>query len=119
MITGIGSRTYRPHTVTIGMRQQVVARTNPVMSKRVAGKVTLIICAGVFIVFAFSQFMRWQIVSSVNQLEQLQTVRNKMGSENISLLAKRAQLISKEHIVEKVGARFQLIIPHKDQIQKL
>ncbi|MDH3329664.1 MAG: hypothetical protein OEM01_10560 [Desulfobulbaceae bacterium] len=119
MITGISSRTFRPHTMTVGMRQQVVARTNPVMSKQVARKVTMILCAGIFVVFVFSQFMRWQIVASVNQLEELQAVRTQAGSENISLLAKRAQLVSKDYIVEQVGTKFQLFVPVKDQIQRL
>jgi len=119
MITGISSRMFRPHTMTIGVRQQVVARTNSVMSKRVAGKVTMILCAGIFVVFVFSQFMRWQIVASTNQLEQLQAVRNQSGSENISLLAKRAQLVSKDYIVNRVEAKFQLFVPGKDQTQRL
>ena len=119
MITGMSSRIFRPHTMTVGMRQQVVARTNPVMSKQVAGKVAVILCTGIFIVFAFSQIMRWQIVASVNQLGQLQDARNKAGSENISLLAKRAQLLSSEYVMERVGSKFQLFVPNKDQIKKL
>lgn len=105
--------------MTVGMRQQVSARTNPVMSKVVARKVTMILCAGIFVVLVFSQFMRWQIVASINQLEQLQTVRNNAGSENISLLAKRAQLVSKDYIVDHVGTKLQLFVPGKDQIQRL
>ncbi|MDW7773209.1 MAG: hypothetical protein SCH71_10005 [Desulfobulbaceae bacterium] len=110
---------FRPHTVTIGMRQQVVARTHPVMSKRVARRVTVMLCVGIFVVFAFSQFMRWQIVSSVNELEQLRAARNQAGSENISLLAERAQLISKDYIMDKVGAKYQLLVPEKAQMQRL
>jgi hypothetical protein len=119
MITGISSKMFRPHTMTVGMRQQVIARTNPVMSKQVARKVTLMLCIGIFVVFVFSQFMRWQIMASINQLEQLQAVRNQTGLENISLLAERARLISKEYIIDQVGAKFQLFVPQKDQMQRL
>lgn len=119
MITGISSKMFRPQTMTVGMRQQVVARANPVMSKQVARKVTLMLCIGIFVVFVFSQFMRWQIVTSVSRLEQLQTVRNQTGAENISLLAERARMISEEYIIDQVGAKFQLFAPHKDQMQRL
>jgi len=101
------------------MRQQVVARTNPVMSRQVARNVAMILGLGILVVFAFSQFMRWQIVASINQLEQLQVERNKAGSENISLLARRAQLASKEYIIEQVGDKFQLFVPNKDQVKRL
>jgi len=119
MMTGISSRMFRPQTINVGIRQQVIARTNPVMSRQVARRVALMLCIGIFVVFVFSQFMRWQIVASVNQLEELQTARNRIGNENISLLAKRAQLISREYIIDQVGTRFQLFIPHKDQMQRL
>lgn len=119
MMTGISSRMFRPHSMSVGMRQQVVSRTNPVMSKQVARRVTLMLCVGIFVVFVFSQFMRWQIVASINQLEQLQAVRNQTGTQNISLLAERAQLISKEYLIEQVGAKFNLFVPQKDQMQRL
>lgn len=119
MITGISSRMFRPHTMTVGVRQQIVPRANPVMSKRVAGKVTLLLCAGILVVLAFSQFMRWQIVSSVNQLEQLQTVRNQAGSENKLLLAQRAKLISRDYVADRVGSRFQIFAPGRSQVKKL
>lgn len=105
--------------MTVGMRQQVVTRANPVMSKQLAGKVAMILCLGIVVVFAFSQFMRWQISASVNELEKLQEIRKKEGSENISLLATRAQLVSREYIAEKVGSKFQLFVPNKDQIKRL
>lgn len=119
MIAGISSRIFRPQSVTVGMRQHVVSRTNPVMSRQVAGKVAMILCVGIFIVFAFSQVMRWQIASSVSELEQLQTVRKEAGSENISLLAQRAQLVSRDYIAEQVGTKFQIFTPRKDQIKRL
>jgi hypothetical protein len=105
--------------MTAGMRQQVVARTNPVVSKKVARNVALMMCIGLLVVFTFSQFMRWQIAASVNQLEQLQAERTRTGSENISLLAERAQLVSREYVADRAGSRFELFIPQKEQIQRL
>ena len=105
--------------MTVGIKQQVVARPHHVMSRRGARKVTMILCAGIFVVIVFSQFMRWQITTTINELEQLQNIRNSTGSENISLLDERAKLISKEYIAEKVGSKLQLFMPDKDQIRRL
>jgi hypothetical protein len=119
MIAGMSPRMFRAHTMTVGLRQQVVVRTNPVMSKRVARCVTLILCVTILVVFSVSQFLHWRIVSSLNQLDQLQSVRNQNGSENISLLARKARLASKEYVATQVSTKFQLFVPGKDQVHRL
>ena len=119
MIAGMNSRVLRSHPATIGVRQHVAARTNPAMSKRMARMVTLILCVGLFVVFSLNQFLHWQIMASTNRLDQLQSVRNKYGSENISLLATRAQIVSKKSVMELAGKKFQLFVPGKDQVQRL
>jgi len=119
MIAGISAKVFRPHAVTFGMRQHVASRTNPVMSKQVARQVTLVLVVSLFVVFTVSQFMHWYIMSSASQLKQLQSVRNITGSENISLLAQRAQMTSREYVVEKAGSKFELILPGKHQVNRL
>ena len=119
MIAGIASKMLRPQTAPIGARQQVVARSDGAVSKRIAKIVTMIICVSLFVVFAFSQLMHWHIISTVNELDKLQSVRNDYGSENIALLAARAQLTSKEYVVEQASKRYQLLVPQKNQVQRL
>lgn len=119
MNAGIASRMLRPQTASIGVRQQVAARSDGMVSKRIARIVTLIICVSLFIVFAFSQLMHWHIISTVNKLDELQSVRHEYGSENVALLAARAQLTSKEYVVEKAGRKYQLFVPQKNQVQRL
>lgn len=119
MITGINSRMFRTQTMTVGVRQQVVTQANPAMSKRMVRQVTIMLCVGLLIVFAASQFMHGWITTSVSQLDQLQLVRNNSGSENISLLAKRAQLASKDYVTRQVSSKFQLFVPGKDQVHRL
>lgn len=119
MIAGLNAKVFRPHTVTVGMRQHVASRADSVVSRQAAKLVTLILVAALFVVFAISQFMHWSIQSSTSQLELLQSVRNNAGSENIGLLAQRAQLTSKEYIVEQAGSRFKLILPEKQQVHRL
>ena len=119
MMTGINSRMFRPNAVAVGMRQQVAARSDWAMSRRLAKLVTLILCVSIFIVFAFSQLMHWHIVSTINKLDKLQSVRNQFGTENIALLATKAQLTSKEYIVELAGKRYQLHLPEQGQVRRL
>ena len=119
MITGITSRMLRPQAVAVGVRQHVAVRSDGVMSKHLAKMVTLILCVSLFVVFAFSQLMHWYIVSTVQQLDELQAVRHAYGSDNIALLAARAQLTSKEYVVEQAGKRYRLFVPQKNQIRRL
>ncbi len=119
MIAGISSRMLRSHTLTVGLRQQVVAHRNSALSKRVVRLTTLVLCVSLLAVFSLSQFLHWQITASAHRLDQLQSVRNNTGSENISLLAQRAQLASKDYVTEQVRTKFQLFVPGKEQVNRL
>lgn len=119
MIAEIHSRMFRPHPVTIGMRQQVITRTNVGMSKRMAKVVTLIICVSLFVVFAFSQVMHRHIVASAGQIEKLQSVRGAVGSRNIELLAVKAQLASRKFVEQQAREKLQLFVPQQNQIRRL
>lgn len=119
MIAGIQARVLRTQALPVGIRQQVVARSEWSMSRRLAKLVALILCLSLFVVFAFSQLMNRQVLSSASRLEQLQSVRNQFGSENIALLAARAQLTSKESIMDRAAKKYNLLAPKKDQVRRL
>jgi len=101
------------------MRQQVASRSDWVISKRLARLVTLILCVSLFVLFAFGQLMHWQIKSAVNRIDRLQSVRSQYGSENIALLASRAQLTAEEYIIAEAGRKYQLVPPREDQVRRL
>ncbi len=119
MIADIHSRMFRHQAVTVGMRQQVVTRTSTGMSKRMAKLVALIICVSLFVVFAFSQVMHWQIEATANQLEKLQSDRINSGSRNIELLAAKAQLASQKFVEDRAKEKLQLFAPQRNQIRRL
>jgi len=119
MIAGMNSRVLGSQSVSVGMRQQVAARSDWAMSKELARLVTLILCVSLFVLFAFGQLMHWHIKSTVSKLDRLQSVRSQYGSENMALLATRAQLTSKEYIVKLAGEKYQLALPRKDQVRHL
>lgn len=119
MIADIQSRMFRPHPATMGMRQHVTSRTTPGMSKRMAKLVMAIICISLFVVFAFSQVMHWQIVASSSKLENLKSMRIATSSKNIELLATRAQLASREFVEKQAREKLQLFTPKQNQIRLL
>ncbi len=118
MITGFSSKLFRPQTV-IGMRQHVTVRVVPEVSQRLIRLVTVIIFAGIVVVFSVGQFMHGRIESAAVRIEQLQAVRSRAGNENIGLLAARAQLASEKNVIKQASQRFQLMIPGKGQIHYL
>jgi len=63
--------------------------------------------------------MHWQIVSSANQFEKLQSVRIESGSRNIELLATRAKLASQEFVEKQAKEKLHLIVPQRNQIRRL
>ena len=119
MIAGIQAKMFRPHPVSVGMRQHVASRSNHVLSKHVAKIITLTLVLALFLVFTLSQFLHWYIMSSAGELKELQSLRNSAGTENIQLLAQRAQLASKDYVVDKAGTKFKLVLPGKHQVQRL
>jgi hypothetical protein len=119
MIAGIQSRIYRNHALPVGIRQQIVARPDWSMSRRLARLVALILCLSLLIVFAFSQLMHQHLTSSASRLEHLQSLRIQFGSENIALLAARAQMTSKERILERAQQKYHLVVPKKEQVRRL
>lgn len=119
MIAEIQSRMFRPHPVTMGMRQHITSRTSSGVSKRMAKVVTFIICASLLVAFAFSQVMHWHIVASANKLEELKSARIDTSSRNIELLAARAQLASQKFVEGQARERLQLVAPKRNQVRRL
>ncbi|GAB4332366.1 MAG: hypothetical protein Kow0089_00200 [Desulfobulbaceae bacterium] len=119
MIAGMQSRVFRPHSVTLGMRQHVVSRTSPVVSRRMARVVAVIVGISLLVVFAFSQVMHHHITSSADRLERLQVERSEFMGRNIELLAARAQLASQEFVEKRAAEKLKLFVPQKSQVRRL
>ncbi len=79
----------------------------------------MILLVAIGVVFTMSQLLHWRIEHNRATLEQLQSVRRSVGSENISLLAARARLMSVSHIESVAAARLQLFRPEKGQQHRL
>jgi hypothetical protein len=112
-------RTFRAPVATLGMRQRLSAGRGEPLSRDLIRPVALVVVIAVVAVFSISQFFHWGFESNRETLTQLQSVRKIAGSENISLLAVRARLMSKTHVEAVAAARLQLFSPEKGQLHHL
>ena len=111
-------RTFRTPAAAFGMRQHVSSVEEPLSGNMIRPMVVVLLVA-ITVVFSMSQLFHWRISHELTTLEQLQSVRRDVGSENISLLAARAQLMSTDHVEAVVAARMQLYRPEKGQVHRL
>ena len=112
-------RTFRAPVANIGIRQRVASGREEVFSENLVRPMVMILLAAITIVFTMSQFLHWRIESNSATLDQLQAVRRNVGSENISLLAARARLMSASNVEAYAAARLQLYRPEKGQQHRL
>ena len=117
MIQGI--RTFRTPVTLFGLRRQVAAVRYEPLSKKFIRSSFIIVLAALAVVVSVSQLLHWRIVHEQGTLEQLQSIRRDMGSENIRLLAARARLMSPEHVEAVAGVRLQLYSPEERQLHRL
>jgi cell division protein FtsL len=111
-------RTFRTPASTLGIRQHVLSGGDA-LSKKMIRPMAIILFLAITVVFVTSQFFHWRIVHEKMNLEQLQSVRREVGSENIRLLATRANLMSEAHVEALAAVRLQLYHPEKGQQHRL
>lgn len=119
MIVNAQIRPYRCRTRTVGIRQRVAANHSSEMSAPLRRAVVLVLCAALFLVVACGQFLHWRIMKGSLVVEQLQSVSSDLAVENMDLLARRARLMSPEHVEAVAAVRFDLHEPGKDQVHRL
>lgn len=119
MIVNAQIRPYRCRTGTAGIRQRVAVNHSSEMSVELRRAVVLVLCAALFSVVACGQFLHWRIANDSQVVEQLQAVSSDLAAENMNLLARRARLMSPEHIEAVAAVRLGLHEPGKDQVHRL
>ncbi len=112
-------RTFRTPATAFGMRQRVAAGREEALTGNLLRPLSLILLSALTVTFLFSQFLHGRIDNNGQVLAQLQSARRDVGSENISLLAARARLMSESHVEAVAGAHLQLYRPEKGQLHRL
>ncbi len=111
-------RTFRTPAAALGMRQHV-SSGEEALSGSMIRPMAVVLLVAITVVFIMSQFFHWRIVHETTTLEQLQSVRRDVGSENISLLAARARLMLTDHVEAVAAVRLQLYRPETGQLHRL
>lgn len=112
-------RTFRTPAASLGLRRQVVSVREKPLSKNLIRPMVVVVCTALAVVVGMGQLLHWRIVQEQVALEQLQSIRGDVGSENIRLLAARARLMSPEHVEAVAAVQLQLYRPDDRQIHHL
>ena len=112
-------RPYRYRTGAVGMRRRVAEHHTGEMSAPMRRAVIIVLCAALFLVVAIGQFLHWRIMQGVRDVEQMQSVSSSLNAENVTLLARRARLMSPEHIEAVAAVRLDLHEPARGQVHRL
>lgn len=116
MIQGI--RTFRAPAASFGIRRQVATVRQEPLSKNLLRPFVIVLLTALAVGICMSQLLHWRIAQNQTTLEQLQSIRRDVGSENIRLLAARARLMSRQHVEAVVGVRLQLYRPEARQLHR-
>ena len=111
-------RTFRTPVAALGMRQHVSSGKGA-LSGNMMRPMAVVLLVAIAVVFVMSQFLHWRIGHQRTTLKQLQSVRRDVGSENISLLAARARLMSTGRLEAVAAVRLKLYRPEKGQLHRL
>ena len=112
-------RTFRTPAATLTIRQRVASDREDISLEKLSRPVIMILLTAFVVVAAMSQLVHWRIENNRTTLNQLQSVRRNVGSENISLLAERARLMSESNIVAVAEKHLHLYRPEKGQQHRL
>ena len=79
--------------------------------------ITISILSVFLVTLGINLLMQWRVTSANKRIDALQSVRLERVTNNIALLAKRANLSSREHISQVAQKKFQLLPPTSEQLR--
>ena len=120
MMTNVSVRTYRP-------RQQAALRDSrrekPRGGLRLSGEVrkylAIMVAVALVVGLVITQLFYGQMMDMRARAEQLRGLNASVSNENVRLLAFRAQLASKSHVVALASTKLNLHEPDKGQVRRM
>lgn len=119
MTSNVSIRMHKPQQIGVGRRQRVASRPLPGKLKTICKPLAIICVVSILVAVLATQLIRFQVDNANSRITHLQAESLKEGNINVQLLAKRAQLTSKSHVVEIVGKKFGLQVPDKGQVHRM
>jgi len=114
-------RTYRPRQQAAlrEERRPVPSRFNLWLPGEARKYIAVIVAVALVVGLAITQFFYGQMMDMRAQAEQLRGLNASIYNENVRLLAFRAQLASKTHVVAIAGSKLNLFEPDKGQVRRM
>ena len=112
-------RNYRLQQTTLKAGRRKVPLFNLVLSREERNILAIIVAVALVTGLAITQFFHGQVVDTKARALQLQSKNSAISNENVRLLATRAQLASKLHIVSYARAKLNLFEPEKGQVHRM
>lgn len=112
-------RPYGCQANIMGRSQRVAASHAGETSVQLRRVIIFSLCAALFLVMACGQFLHWRIMSSHQAAEQLQSASLVLNVDCLNLLAKRARLLTPEHVQAVAAVRLDLHVPGQGQVHRL
>lgn len=120
MTPNVSVRTYRPRQqASLREERQANPRFNVCLSGETRKYIAVVVVVALVAGLAITQFFYGQMMDMRARAEQLRGQNASIYNENVRLLAFRAQLASKTHVVAIAGTKLNLFEPDKGQVRRM
>ena len=120
MTPNVSVRTYRPRQqASLREERQANPRFNACLSGETRKYIAVVVAVALVAGLAITQFFYGQMMDMRARAEQLRGQNASIYNENVRLLASRAQLASKTHVVAIAGTKLNLFEPDKGQVRRM
>ena len=119
MASTVNIRTYRPQQLSVRESRRAIPHLRIARGRE--QRRVLSVAASIALVagLAITQLLHGRISDALERSQQLQARNITVANENIRLLATRAQLASKTHIVSLAERKLNLFEPDKGQVRRM
>jgi hypothetical protein len=121
MVPNVSVRTYKPRQQTFSNKAKKQAQTRfPLNLSNGQGKIMAALLAVTVVTgLGLTQFFHGQISDMRVRAEQLRAKNMSTATENVRLLAGRAQLASKTQVAALAATKLNLFEPDKGQVRRM
>ncbi len=120
MVPNVSVRTYRPRQMSAMREERQEKARNPLPMSGALRRFAVVSCLVALVAgLLITQFFYGQMMEMRAKAEKLQGANTQIYTQNVSLLAQRAQLSSKDRMVAVAGAKLQLFEPDQRQVRRM
>lgn len=119
MVTNVNVRRYRPQQAIFNPGRRKTARLDLTFSREQYKALGILVAVALVLGLLVTQIVHHRSAAAKAEIERLQTMHASLGDEQVRLLATRAQLMSKSHVLAIAGTKFDLFEPDATQVRRM